>query len=210
MKNIFFFWAFFLWTSSLLSQISTCDLELLDINWDEETITLTLNDNNCSNSSTPGWVPFPDSVYVSQLGFSYGVTCIIPSNTNNFYPPLGLNDTITYSYSDWSDPFNCADAAFQHYIETCEVTVSIVGPNNSINLDLDGSNNYIGFNPIFDNCYETVEVGEYTRNITHYIYDFYGGLICITDNIDNLDLNGFYIIKNQNGTRKYFKNNLDY
>jgi len=211
MKNIFFFWAFFLWSSSLLSQISTCDLELLDINWDEETITLTLNDNNCSNSSTPGWVPYPDSVYVTQLGFGFdGINCIIPSNTTNYYPPLGLNDTLTYSYSDWSDPFNCVDSAFEHYQETCEVTVSIVGPNNSINLDLNGSNNYIAFNPVFDNCYGSVEVGEYTQDLTHYIYDFYGGLICITDDVDNLKLNGFFIIKNRKGTRKYFQNHLEY
>ena len=211
MKNIFFFWAFFLWSSSLLSQISTCDLELLDINWDEETITLTLNDNNCSNSSTPGWVPYPDSVYVAQLGFSFnGITCTIASNTTNYYPPLGLNDTLTYSYSNWSDPFNCVNSAFQAYQETCEATVSIVGPNNSINLDLIGNNNYIGFNPVFDNCYGTTHVGEFTRDFTHYIYNFYGNLIHTTNNINSLDLNGFYIIKNEKGTSKVFINSLDY
>jgi hypothetical protein len=211
MKNLFFFWAFFVWSSSLLSQVSTCDLELLDINWDEEIITLTLNDNNCSNSSTPGWVPYPDSVYVAQLGFSFnGITCIIASNTTNYYPPLGLNDTLTYSYSNWSDPFNCVNSAFQSYQETCEATVSIVGPNNSINLDLIGNNNYIAFNPVFDNCYGTMDVIEYTRDFTHYIYNFRGDLIHTTNNINSLDLNGFYIIKNERGTSKVFINNLDY
>ena len=205
MKNLFFFWAFFLWSSSLLSQISTCDLELLNIDWGEETITITLNDEDCSNASTPQWVPYPDSVYVVQLGFSFdGITCIIPSNTSNFYPPLGLNDTITYSYSEWSDPFNCIDSAFQYYQETCEATVSVVGPNNSINLDLISNNNYIGFNPAFDNCYGSVDVIEYTRNYTHYIYDINGNLTHITNDVNNLNLQGFFIVRNSKGTKKYF------
>ena len=212
MKNLFFFWAFFVWSSSLLSQVSTCDLELLDINWDEETITLTLNDNNCGNSSTPFWVPSNDSIYVMQLGFGFGGTnCLIPASAFTFFnPALGLNDTITYYFGDWNDPFNCFNSAFQYYQENCIVTVSAVGANNSINLDLIGNNNYIAFNPVFDNCYGSVEVGEYTQDLTHYIYDFYGGLICITDDIDNLKLNGLFIIKNRKGTRKYFQNHLEY
>jgi len=204
MKNLFFTLAFFLPSFVSFSQISTCDVELLSMDWDEETITITLNDNNCSNSSTPGWVPSPDSVHVVQLGFSYGVTCIIPSNTMNFYPALGLNDTITYSYSDWSDPFNCVDAAFEHYQETCEATVSVVGPNNSINLDLVGNNNYIGFNPIWDNCYNTLNIQEYTRNNNYKIYSIYGNYLFETENIPWREMDGFYIIKNGNNVSKYF------
>lgn len=204
MKNLFFTLAFFLPSFVSFSQISTCDVELLSMDWDEETITITLNDNNCSNSSTPGWVPSPDSVHVVQLGFSYGVTCIIPSNTMNFYPALGLNDTITYSYSDWSDPFNCVDAAFEHYQETCEATVSVVGPNNSINLDLVGNNNYIGFNPIWDNCYNTLNIQEYTRNNNYKIYSIYGNYLFETENIPWSEMDGFYLIRNGNNVSKYF------
>ena len=204
MKNLFFTLAFFLPSFVSFSQISTCDVELLSMDWDEETITITLNDNNCSNSSTPEWVPSPDSVHVVQLGFSYGVTCIIPSNTMNFYPALGLNDTITYSYSDWSDPFNCVDAAFEHYQETCEATVSVVGPNNSINLDLVSNNNYIGFNPIWDNCYNTLNIQEYTRNNNYKIYSIYGNYLFETENIPWREMNGFYIIRNGNNVSKYF------
>lgn len=204
MKNLFFTLAFFLPSFVSFSQISTCDVELLSMDWDEETITITLNDNNCSNSSTPEWVPSPDSVHVVQLGFSYGVTCIIPSNTMNFYPALGLNDTITYSYSDWSDPFNCVDAAFEHYQETCEATVSVVGPNNSINLDLVGNNNYIGFNPIWDNCYNTLNIQEYTRNNNYKIYSIYGNYLFETKNIPWGEMDGFYIIRNGNNVSKYF------
>lgn len=204
MKNLFFILAFFLPSFVSFSQVSTCDVELLSMDWDEETITITLNDNNCSNSSTPGWVPSPDSVHVVQLGFSYGVTCIIPSNTMNFYPALGLNDTITYSYSDWSDPFNCVDAAFEHYQETCEATVSVVGPNNSINLDLVSNNNYIGFNPIWDNCYNTLNIQEYTRNNNYKIYSIYGNYLFETENIPWREMNGFYIIRNGNNVSKYF------
>lgn len=204
MKNLFFTLAFFLPSFVSFSQISTCDVELLSMDWDEETITITLNDNNCSNSSTPGWVPSPDSVHVVQLGFSYGVTCIIPSNTMNFYPALGLNDTITYSYSDWSDPFNCVDAAFEHYQETCEATVSVVGPNNSINLDLVSNNNYIGFNPIWDNCYNTLNIQEYTRNNNYKIYSIYGNYLFETEDIPWREMNGFYIIRNGNNVSKYF------
>ena len=204
MKNLFFTLAFFLPSFVSFSQISTCDVELLSMDWDEETITITLNDNNCSNSSTPGWVPSPDSVHVVQLGFSYGVTCIIPSNTMNFYPALGLNDTITYSYSDWSDPFNCVDAAFEHYQETCEATVSVVGPNNSINLDLVSNNNYIGFNPIWDNCYNTLNIQEYTRNNNYKIYSIYGNYLFETENIPWSEMDGFYIIRNGNNVSKYF------
>ena len=212
MKNLFFFWAFFVWSSSLLSQVSTCDIELLNIDWDEETITLTLNDNNCSNSSTPFWVPSSDSLYVMQLGFSFGgTTCLIPSTAFTFfYPALGLNDTITYYFGNWNDPFNCFDSAFQYYQENCIVTVSAVGANNSINLDLISDNNYIGFNPVFDNCYNSVNVIEYIRNSTHYIYDLRGNLIHTTDDITKLNLKGFYIVKNENGTKKYFQNCLDY
>lgn len=219
MKNLFFFWAFFLWSSTLSSQILTCDLELLDINWDNETITLTLNNNFCSNSSTPFWVPSSDSVYVMQLGFSFeGTTCLIPSTAfTMFYPPLGLNDTITYYFGEWNDPFNCFNSAFISYQETCTVTVSAVGANNSINLDLIGNNDYIAFNPVFDNCYGNVDVGvytqdipQYTQNITHYVYNLYGELIFITDDINNLKLNGFFIIKNKNGVKKYYKNYLEY
>ena len=204
MKNLFFTLAFFLPSFVSFSQVSTCDVELLSMDWDEETITITLNDNNCSNSSTPGWVPSPDSVHVVQLGFSYGVTCIIPSNTMNFYPALGLNDTITYSYSDWSDPFNCVDAAFEHYQETFEATVSVVGPNNSINLDLVSNNNYIGFNPIWDNCYNTLNIQEYTRNNNYKIYSIYGNYLFETENIPWREMNGFYIIRNGNNVSKYF------
>ena len=204
MKNLFFTLAFFLPSFVSFSQISTCDVELLSMDWDEETITITLNDNNCSNSSTPGWVPSPDSVHVVQLGFSYGVTCIIPSNTMNFYPALGLNDTITYSYSDWSDPFNCVDAAFEHYQETCEATVSVVGPNNSINLDLVSNNNYIGFNPIWDNCYNTLNIQEYARNNNYKIYSIYGNYLFETENIPWSEMDGFYIIRNGNNVSKYF------
>ena len=207
MKNLFFFWAFFVWSSSLLSQVSTCDLELLDINWDEETITLTLNDNNCSNSSTPFWVPSEDSLYVMQLGFSFGgYNCLIPASAFTFfYPALGLNDTITYYFGNWNDPFNCFNSAFDYYQENCIVTVSAVGPNNSINLDLNGSNNYIAFNPVFDNCYGSVNVSEYTRNLTHYIHDIYGNVLHITNDINSLNLRGFYIVKNKNGVTKYYR-----
>tara|TARA_R110002074_G_scaffold355324_2_gene527351 strand:- start:225 stop:851 length:627 start_codon:yes stop_codon:yes gene_type:complete len=206
MKNLFFFWAFFVWSSSLLSQVSTCDLELLDIDWDDKTISLTLNDNICSNSSTPFWVPTGDSIYVMQLGFSFGgTTCLMPASAFTiFYPPLGLNDTITYYFGNFQDEFNCFNSAFEYYQENCIVTVSAVGPNNSINLDLIGSNNYIGFNPIFDNCYGSVGVIDYIRNSTRYIHDIYGNLIHTTTNIESLNLHGFYIIRDNKGARKYF------
>ena len=113
----------------------------------------------------------------------------------NFYPALGLNDTITYSYSDWSDPFNCVDAAFEHYQETCEATVSVVGPNNSINLDLVGNNNYIGFNPIWDNCYNTLNIQEYTRNNNYKIYSIYGNYLFETKNIPWGEMDGVLYYK---------------
>ena len=146
--------AFAMSLTQLSAQVSTCDLELLEIDWDNQTITLTLNDDLCSNSSTPSWVPTEDSVYVAQLYFGFnGTNCSVNASAGMFQPALGLNDTITYSFDNWTDVFDCFDNAFAYYQETCTVTVSVVGPNNSINLDLIGGNNYIGFNPIWNNCY---------------------------------------------------------
>ncbi len=183
-----------------------CDLEMLNMDWDDQTITLTLTDNICSNSSTPSWVPSPDSVYVVQLGFSYGgTTCIIGSNSTNFYPPLGLNDTITYSFSDWTDPFNCFDNAFTYYQETCMATVSVVGPNNSINLDMNNGNNYIGFNPVWDNCYDVVNVTELINVNKEVIgvFDFLGRYV--QKEIAGLEPNNLYLIRyNDGSTQKVF------
>ena len=183
-----------------------CDLEMLNMDWDDQTITLTLTDNVCSNSSTPSWVPSPDSVYVVQLGFSYGgTTCIIASNSTNFYPPLGLNDTLTYSFSDWNDPFNCFDNAFTYYQETCMATVSVVGPNNSINLDMNNGNNYIGFNPVWDNCYDVVNVTELINVNKEVIgvFDFLGRYV--QKEIAGLEPNNLYLIRyNDGSTQKVF------
>ena len=93
MKNLTFTLAFLLPAFLSSSQISTCDVELLDLNWDNKEITLTLNDNNCE--STPTWIPTNDSVYVVQMWFTYdGWQCSIASNNVNFSPNLGLNDSI--------------------------------------------------------------------------------------------------------------------
>ncbi len=178
-----------------------CDLEMLNMDWDNQSITLTLNNNVCSNSSTPTWVPYPDSVYVVQLGLSYdGTTCIIPSNSTNFYPPLGLNDTLTYTFSDWTDPFNCFESAFDYYQETCIATVSVVGPNNSINLDMNNGNNYIGFNPIWDNCYNTVNVIELVNNDREVtgVFDILGRYI--QKDIIGLESGKMYLIRYKDGT----------
>jgi hypothetical protein len=180
-----------------------CDVELLDMDWDDQTITLTLNDNVCSNSSTPDWVPYPDSVYVVQLGLSYGgTTCTIAANSTNFYPPLGLNDTITYSFSNWADPFNCFANAFIYYQETCTATVSVVGPNNSINLDMNNGNNYIGFNPVWDNCYGVVNVTELinVNNEVIGVFDLLGRYI--QNDIIGLESGKLYLIKYNDGTIK--------
>lgn len=180
-----------------------CDVELLDMDWDDQTITLTLNDNVCSNSSTPDWVPYPDSVYVVQLGLSYGgTTCTIAANSTNFYPPLGLNDTITYSFSNWADPFNCFANAFIYYQETCTATVSVVGPNNSINLDMNNGNNYIGFNPVWDNCYGVVNVTELINVNKEVIgvFDLLGRYI--QNDIIGLESGKLYLIKYNDGTIK--------
>jgi len=183
-----------------------CDVELLDMDWDDQTITLTLNDNVCSNSSTPSWVPYPDSVYVVQLGLSYGgTTCLIPSSSINFYPPLGLNDTLTYTFNDWSDPFDCFANAFTYYQETCMVTVSVVGPNNSINLDTNNGNNYIGFNPVWNNCYDAVNVIEFIKNDKEVasVWDFLGRYI--QKDIIGLETDKLYLIKyNDGSTQKIF------
>jgi len=197
------FYGLFLATSISAQQ---CDLEMLNMDWDDQTITLTLTDNVCSNSSTPSWVPSPDSVYVVQLGFSYsGTTCIIGSNSTNFYPPLGLNDTLTYSFSDWTDPFNCFDNAFTYYQETCMATVSVVGPNNSINLDMNNGNNYIGFNPVWDNCYDVVNVTELINVNKEVIgvFDFLGRYV--QKEIAGLEPNNLYLIRyNDGSTQKVF------
>ena len=180
-----------------------CDVELLDMDWDDQIITLTLNDNVCSNSSTPSWVPYPDSVYVVQLGLSYGgTTCTIAANSTNFYPPLGLNDTLTYTFSDLSDSFNCFGNAFTYYQETCIVTVSVVGPNNSINLDMNNGNNYIGFNPVWDNCYDVVNVTELINANKQVIgvFDFLGRYI--QKDIIGLESGKLYLIKYNDGTIK--------
>ncbi len=179
----------------------TCDIELLDMDWDNQTITLTLNDNVCSNTSTPNWVPDSDSVYVIQLYFSFdGYSCGLSSNNSTFSPNLGLNDTITYSFQDWSDPFNCFENAFDYYQETCMSTVSVVGVNNSINLDLNSSNNYIGFHPVWDNCYETVDVTEITNISKRVIgvYDFTGRFV--QEDVFGLEPNKHYIIRYSDGT----------
>ena len=197
------FYGLFLATSISAQQ---CDLEMLNMDWDDQTITLTLTDNVCSNSSTPSWVPSPDSVYVVQLGFSYGgTTCILGSNSTNFYPPLGLNDTLTYSFSDWTDPFNCFDNAFTYYQETCMATVSVVGPNNSINLDMNNGNNYIGFNPVWDNCYDVVNVTELANVNKEVIgvFDFLGRYV--QKEIAGLEPNNLYLIRyNDGSTQKVF------
>ena len=199
MKQLFSaFYGLFLATSI---SAQSCDLELLNMDWDEQTVTLTLNDNVCSNSSTPPWVPTTDSIYVVQLWFNYDATmCNLSSTTTNFYPPLGLNDTITYSFSNWSDPFNCFDNAFTSYQETCMATVTITGVNNSINLDLDNSNNYIGFNPIWDNCYDVVSVNE-MLNVNKEVlgvWDFLGRYV--QEDILGLEPNKPYLIRYTDGT----------
>ena len=113
---------------------------------------------------------------------------------------LGLNDTITYSFSNWSDPFNCFDNAFTSYQETCMATVTITGVNNSINLDLDNSNNYIGFNPIWDNCYDVVSVNE-MLNVNKEVlgvWDFLGRYV--QEDILGLEPNKPYLIRYTDGT----------
>ncbi len=195
------------------SQLQTCDLELLDINWDQQEITLTLNNDLCSNSSTPNWVPAEDSVYVMQLGFSFGGTnCLIPANSTAFQPPLGLNDTITYSFAEWNDTFNCFDAAFLYYQENCSATVSAVGPNNSINLDLISGNNWIGFSPTWDNCYdsdpddptETLSITEIPEGMVYTVYDSRGQFLYMTRNLNWLEMRGLYFIKYGDQIKKIF------
>ena len=179
-----------------------CDVELLDMDWDDQTITLTLNDNVCSNTSTPFWVPSVDSVYVIQLGFSYGgITCLVPATAfTMFYPPMGLNDTLTYYYGNWNDPFNCINEAFDYYQETCIVTVSAVGANNSINLDTNNGNNYIGFNPVWNNCYDAVNVIEFIKNDKEVagVWDFLGRYI--QKDIIGLETDKLYLIKYNDGS----------
>ena len=203
MQNILFTLAFLLPVCLSSSQISTCDVELLNFDWDEKQITLTLNDNNCISS--PDWVPTNDSVYAIQMFFSFdGYNCSIASNNNNFLPNLGLNDTTTYSISEWADAFNCFDSAFEHYIETCEAVVGVTGANNTINIDANGSNNYIGYNPIWDNCYETVSVVEVNKKTLHTIYDRQGNLILETYDIPWSEMQGLYLIKQDNIISKHF------
>ncbi|BCV01454.1 MAG: hypothetical protein CM15mV42_1340 [uncultured marine virus] len=203
MQNILFTLAFLLPVCLSSSQISTCDVELLNFNWDQKEITLTLNDNNCI--STPTWVPTNDSVYAIQMFFSFdGYNCNIASNNSNFLPNLGLNDTITYSIAQWSDPFNCVDSAFEHYVETCEAVVGVTGANHTINIDLNGGNNYIGYNPIWDNCYQEVFIEEENNNILYTIYDRQGNLILETYDIPWTEMKGLYIIKQGNVVSKHF------
>ena len=203
MKNLFFTLAFLLPTFLSSSQIPTCDIELLDLNWDDKEITLTLNDNYCE--STPSWVPTNDSVYAIQMFFAFdGWQCSIASGNSNFTPNLGLNDTITYSFEEWTDPFNCFEGAFEHYIETCEGQLTIAGANNTAGIDANIGNNYIAYNPIWDNCYNTLNINEYTQNITYRVYDLYGNLIDTYNVIPWNEMKGFYIIEKNNEYTKHF------
>lgn len=207
MKNLFFTLAFLLPVFLSSSQIPNCDLELLDINWDNEEITLTLNDNHCSNSSTPSWIPTTDSVYVMQLGFSFnGVTCLVPASGTLFTPSLGLNDTITYYFGNWNDVFNCFGSAFDYYQENCIVTVTAIGPNNSINLDAVSTNNYIGFNPVWDNCYNAVNITEQTQKDKFKVYDYQGNFLFENEIIPWKEMKGLYLIEKNNRIKKYFIN----
>ena len=209
MKNLTFTLAFLLLAFLSSSQIPTCDVELLDLNWDNKEITLTLNDNNCE--STPTWVPTNDSVYTIQMWFTYdGWQCSIASNNANFNPNLGLNDTITYSFENWNDPFNCFESAFEYYIETCEGQLTVLGANNTVSIDANISNNYIAYNPIWDNCYNTLNINEYTRNSAYSIYDAQGNFMFECNTIPWSKMNGLFFIKEGETVSKYFKNSLDY
>ena len=79
-------------------------------------------------------------------------------------------------------------------------TVTITGVNNSINLDLDNSNNYIGFNPIWDNCYDVVSVNE-MLNVNKEVlgvWDFLGRYI--QEDMFGLEPNKLYLIRYSDGT----------
>ena len=203
MKNIFFTLAFLMPVTLVSSQVSTCDVELLDFDWDAKEITVTLNDNNCI--SGPSWVPTNDSVYVLQMYFSFdGFNCTIVSSNSTFSPNLGLNDTITYSLEDWTDSFNCYESAFEYYIETCEAVVGVTGANNTANIDLNSGNNWIAFNPIWDNCYNTVNVVEMTQDPFYKVYDWQGTLQFEGKTIPWNAMDGLYIIKNGSRITKHF------
>ena len=180
MKNLFFTLAFLLPVFLSSSQIPNCDLELLDINWDNEEM---------------------------QLGFSFnGVTCLVPASGTLFTPSLGLNDTITYYFGNWNDVFNCFGSAFDYYQENCIVTVTAIGPNNSINLDAVSTNNYIGFNPVWDNCYNAVNITEQTQKDKFKVYDYQGNFLFENEIIPWKEMKGLYLIEKNNRIKKYFIN----
>ena len=84
-------------------------------------------------------------------------------------------------------------------------TVSVVGPNNSINLDMNNGNNYIGFNPVWDNCYDVVNVTELINVNKEVIgvFDFLGRYV--QKEIAGLEPNNLYLIRyNDGSTQKVF------
>ena len=80
----------------------------------------------------------------------------------------------------------------------------ITGANNTINIDANGSNNYIGYNPIWDNCYETVSVGQVNKKTLYTIYDRQGTLILETYDVPWSEMKGLYFIKQGNIISKHY------
>jgi len=130
---------------------STCDLEVLEFDWVNKKMTLTLNDNYCPPN--PGWVPTDDSVYVVQIWFqTEASTCNLSGNNTLFSPNLGLNDTVTYSFEGYNEIPGCFEGSYEQYLTTCEATVVVRGLNNSAWLDSYQENNTIIFSPDIGNC----------------------------------------------------------
>ena len=70
---------------------------------------------------------------------------------------------------------------------------------------MNNGNNYIGFNPVWDNCYDIVNVIEFYKNDKEVIgvWDFLGRYI--QKDISGLETNKLYLIEyNDGSTQKIF------
>ena len=82
--------------------------------------------------------------------------------------------------------------------------MTVLGANNTVSIDANISNNYIAYNPIWDNCYNTLNINEYTQNSTYNIYDSQGNFIIECDVIPWNEMKGLYFIKQGNNVFKYY------
>ena len=88
--------------------------------------------------------------------------------------------------------------------------MTVTGANNTIGIDANISNNYIAYGPIWDNCYNTLNINEYTRNSAYSIYDARGNFMFECNIIPWNEMNGLFFVKEGEIVTKYFKNSLDY